>query len=704
MASRLATKALAKIVKKVLEDLKKSSDKTVSSKKNIKNAEKLNTLVENMLDPVAKKGITGAAANKLYREAAAEALKSEKQLDLPLGRLVETSELGARRYDKLGRGRERTPIQTIEDMVEFQRKIKDNPELSKDESLPTVLDLLLREEIEKRGAKEFKDSTRLYGGEPKFMNLKEGDLARQPSQTIKGEGKIAQSMEPVDTPIKSILGGTGTAEDFVSKGRATLAVNDLLKKEPSLEKKYSREFLVQEYMKRNSSNNNTNNLKWYQIPEIKTFVNQIIKDKPELLNTLTPEEIAAPLVRDYKVSKRRQGVGYMRFPGATKGDSAVIQTTPGAGVQRDPLMDKFVRGQFARSESIPTVDTFNPTYGMRSGEIGPPTTGALQRNVPLGPRQSTSGMAYRPKEIMLQPASEGLSIPGIRTEGPPEFFRGTKKTQQLLGRPSRVGTKDQSAFDAMIGPRTEEATTQSKKIFPLPKTIVEGDIPGDVTPAQMSVAAKALRNLDEKAFLRQQAGDAERMGIEPLALQAIEGERSLSGKPFSMGDRGPMPWKVLTDEDLANLTPEDKILHKRNQDQFFQLRRYFMYEEGMSPRDATAAAKQYMLGELSESAATARTLMTKTFDEVGDTVRQERTASMIAPEDEGGTLGDSLPQDILDQLGQIDRKKGGKVKAKKKTKVIPKILKNRNSKGKKKLNKPLGVGAAQRGWGAVRSA
>ena len=244
--SRLAaqsTKALAKLVKKALEDLKKSSDKTVSAKKNIKNAEKLNTLVENMLDPVSEKGITGAAANKLYREAAAEALESQKQIDLPLGRF--------------GRGRERTPIQTIEDMVEFQRKIKDDPEFSKDESLPTVLDLLLREEIEKRGAKEFKDSTRLYGGEPKFMDLKEGDLARQPSQTIKGAGKIANSMEAVDTPIEPVLRGTGTAEDFISTGRATLAVNDLLKKEPSLGKKYSREFLVQEYMKRNSSNNNT---------------------------------------------------------------------------------------------------------------------------------------------------------------------------------------------------------------------------------------------------------------------------------------------------------------------------------------------------------------------------------------------------------------------------------------------------------------
>ena len=583
--SRLAaqsTKALAKLVKKALEDLKKSSDKTVSSKKNIKNAEKLNTLVENMLDPVSEKGITGAAANKLYREAAAEALESQKQIDLPLGRF--------------GRSRERTPIQTIEDMVEFQRKIKDDPELSKDESLPTVLDLLLREEIEKRGAKEFKDSTRLYGGEPKFMNLKEGDLARQPSLEIKGEGKLAGSMEPVDTPIKSILGGTGTAEDFVSKGRATLAVNDLLKKEPSLGKKYSREFLVEEYMKRNSSNNNTNDLKWYQIPEIKTVVNQIMKDKPELLNTLTPEEIAAPLVRDYKVPKRRQGVGYMKFP----------------------------------------------------------------------------------------PASEGLSIPGIRTEGPPEFFRGTPKTKQLLRKPSRVGTI--KGIGDNRGP------------------VLEGDIPGDVTPAQMSVAAKALRNLDEKAFLRQQAGDAERMGVEPLALQAIEGERSLSGKPFSMGDRGPMPWTVTTPDDVAKLTPESKILYKRNSDQFFNLIRYFVQEEGMSQRNATAAAKQYMLGELSESAATARTAMTKTFDEVGDTVRQERTASMIAPEDDGATtLGDSLPQDILDQLDQIDRKKGGKVKAKKKTKVIPKILKNRNSKGKKKLNKPLGVGAAQRGWGAVRS-
>jgi hypothetical protein len=694
--SRLAaqsTKALAKLVKKALEDLKKSSDKTVSAKKNIKNAEKLNTLVENMLDPVAEEGITGAAANKLYREAAAEALKSEKQIDLPLGRLVETSELGARRYDKLGRGREKTPIQTLEDMVEFQRKIKDDPELSKDESLPTVLDLLLREEIEKRGAKEFKDSTRLYGGEPKFMDLKEGDLARQPSQTIKGAGKIANSMEAVDTPIEPVLRGTGTAEDFISTGRATLAVNDLLKKEPSLGKKYSREFLVQEYMKRNSSNNNTNNLKWYQIPEIKTFVNQIIKDKPELLNTLTPEEIAAPLVRDYKVSKRRQGVGYMKFPGAKVGDSAVIQTTPGAGMQRDPLGggylgdkggDKFVRGQFARSESIPTVDTFDPTYGMRSGEIGPPTTGALQRNVPLEPQQFMSGMAYRPKEIMLQPASEGLSIPGIRTEGPPEFFRGTAKTKQLLGKPSRVGTI--KGIGDNRGP------------------VLEGDIPGDVTPAQMSVAAKALRNLDEKAFLRQQAGDAERMGVEPLALQAIEGERSLSGKPFSMGDRGPMPWTVTTPDDVAKLVPEDKILYKRNSDQFFNLIRYFVQEEGMSQRNATAAAKQYMLGELSESAASARIGMSKTFDEVGDTVRQERAASMIAPEDDGATtLGDSLSEDILNQLGEIDKKKGGRVKAKKKTKAIPKILKNRNNKGKKKLSKPLGVGAAQRGWGAVRS-
>ena len=49
-------------------------------------------------------------------------------------------------------------------------------------------------------------------------------------------------------------------------------------------------------------------------------------------------------------------------------------------------------------------------------------------------------------------------------------------------------------------------------------------------------------------------------------------------------------------------------------------------------------------------------------------------------------------------------KKGGRVKAKKKAKFIPKIIKNRSIRGKKKTSKPLGVGAAQRGWGAVRSA
>ena len=227
----------------------------------------------------------------------------------------------------------------------------------------------------------------------------------------------------------------------------------------------------------------------------------------------------------------------------------------------------------------------------------------------------------------------------------------------------------------------------------------------DVGPLEMKVAGDVLEGLDEKAFARSQAGDAERMGVSPMTVRAIEGERSLSGKPFSMGDRGPMPWTVTTPDDVAKLTPEDKILYKRNSDQFFNLIRYFIQEQGMSQRDATTAAKQYMLGEIAESAASARTLMTKTFDDVGDKVRQERTTSMIAPEDERGTtLADALPENILNQLNKIDYKKGGKVKAKKKTKPIPKIIKNRNIKGKKKINKPLGVGAAQRGWGAVRSA
>lgn len=640
-----STKALAKLAKKLLADLNKSSDKTKVAKKNVKNAEKLNTLVEEILDPVAEKDITGAEANKLYRE----------MLD------VQGPPIAKRKV------RAALP-ETLEEIEEGMARIADDPELSQDETILNPLRLLLEKNIRGRQQDEFKKGVDLYGGEPNYMDISEGDLARQPSLRPLKEGKIAASMENVALP---------TEEQLVA--RATLKVNEYVKKNPNILKNFSREHLVKKYVENYSgrmteefiagmppTTTNIKNLKWTEVPEIKTFVNQIIKDKPELLNTLTPEEIAAPLLREYKVPRRREGVGYMKFPGAKQGESAASQTMPAGGLQRDPLMDKFVKGQFATSETIPTVD-----------------------GIPLGPRQTTSGMAYRPKEVLLQPETEGKSIAGIKRYGPPERFRGTKQTkkqagtQEILGRPPRVGT-----------------IKGQEKNIPL-----EGDMPMDVGPLEMKVAGDVLEGLDEKAFARSQAGDAERMGVSPMTVRAIEGERSLSGKPFSMGDRGPMPWTVTTPDDVAKLTPEDKILYKRNSDQFFNLIRYFIQEQGMSQRDATTAAKQYMLGEIAESAASARTLMTKTFDDVGDKVRQERTTSMIAPEDERGTtLADALPENILNQLNKIDYKKGGKVKAKKKTKPIPKIIKNRNIKGKKKINKPLGVGAAQRGWGAVRSA
>jgi len=676
-----STKALAKLVKKALEDLKKSSDKTVASKKNIKNAEKLNTLVEGILDPVAEKDITGSEANKLY--------KKMLYLDLKL------SQDPTLKRKKIKATRAALP-ETLEEIEEGMLRIADDPELSQDETILNPLRLLLEKKIRDRGKAEFKEDVDLYGGEPNYIDKSEAELLRQPSLRPLIEGAIAKSMENVALP---------TDEQLVA--RATLKVNEYVKKNPEILKKFSKEHLVEKYVENHSgrmteefiegmppTTTNIKNLKWTEVPEIKTFVNQIIKDKPELLNTLTPAEIAAPLLREYKVPRRREGVGYMKFPGATKGQSASSQTVPAGGLMRDPLRDKFIKGQFATSETIPTSDIFDPTYGMRSGEVGPPTSEALQRNVPLGTTRYTSGIAYRPREVLLQPETEGQAIAGIKRYGPPERFRGTKETQEILGRPSRVGT----------------IKGQETKNIPL-----EGDMPMDVGPLEMRVAEDLLEGLDEKAFARSQAGDAERMGVSPMTVRAIEGERSLSGKPFSMGDRGPMPWTVITPDDVAKLAPEDKILYKRNSDQFFQLIRYFMQEQGMSQRDATTAAKQYMLGEIAESAASARTLMTKTddfgntyntvFDDVGDKVRQERTASMIAPEDERGTtLADSLPDNILDQLNKIDYKKGGKVKAKKKAKPIPKIIKNRNIKGKKKVSKPLGVGAAQRGWGAVRSA
>ena len=632
-----STKALAKLVKKALEDLKKSSDKTVASKKNIKNAEKLNTLVEGILDPVAEKDITGSEANKLYKE----------MLDLDL----KLSQDPTLKRKKIKATRAALP-ETLEEIEEGMLRIADDPELSQDETILNPLRLLLEKKIRDRGKAEFKEGVDLYGGEPNYIDKSEAELLRQPSLRPLKEGDIAKSMEnvalPTDEQAKNVL-----------LGRATLAANNLLKNKPEYRKKYSREDLIQ---------------KWY---EKYGYVGQ------EGINKFKAEAVEG-----------MPSVGYMRFPGATKGQSASSQTVPAGGLMRDPLYDKFVKGQFATSETIPTSDIFDPTYGMRSGEVGPPTSEALKRNVPLGTTRYTSGMAYRPREVLLQPETEGQAIAGIKRYGPPERFRGTKETQEILGRPSRIGT----------------IKGQETKNIPL-----EGDIPMDVGPLEMRVAEEVLEGLDEKAFTRTQAGDAERMGVSPLSRAAIEGDRTSAGKLFSMGDRGPMPWTVTTPDDLAKLAPEDKILYKRNSDQFFTLIRYFMQEQGMSQRDATTAAKQYMLGEIAESAASARTLMTKTddfgntyntvFDDIGDKVRQERTASMIAPEDERGTtLADALPDDILDQLGKIKYKKGGKVKAKKKAKPIPKIIKNRNIKGKKKVSKPLGVGAAQRGWGAVRSA
>ena len=153
-----STKALAKLAKKLLTDLNKSSDKTKVAKKNVKNAEKLNTLVEEILDPVAEKDITGAEANKLYRE----------MLD------VQGPSIAKRKV------RAALP-ETLEEIEEGMARIADDPELSQDETILNPLRLLLEKNIRGRQQDEFKKGVDLYGGEPNYMDISEGDLARQPS-------------------------------------------------------------------------------------------------------------------------------------------------------------------------------------------------------------------------------------------------------------------------------------------------------------------------------------------------------------------------------------------------------------------------------------------------------------------------------------------------------------------------------------------
>jgi len=87
-----STKALAKLAKKLLADLNKSSDKTKVAKKNVKNAEKLNTLVEGILDPVAEKDITGAEAKAI--EVCGHINMTATEGDLLTGSVVTKSNIG----------------------------------------------------------------------------------------------------------------------------------------------------------------------------------------------------------------------------------------------------------------------------------------------------------------------------------------------------------------------------------------------------------------------------------------------------------------------------------------------------------------------------------------------------------------------------------------------------------------------------------
>ena len=640
------TEALAKRLSDLVKGLKKTSVKTVEAKKNIKNAEKLEKLANDILkeadkkkDLVAEEGITGAAANKIYKEIL--------ELDTTL-----KQDPTKRRKNTKGL---RTVPQTIEEIAGGMKRIGDDPELSTADDLKSFLLPLLRKQTRDQADLEYNIGTDLYGSEPPFLNkLGVQDLRTAPSTTALGQGIISKTMK--DTNISELERAMNLPNTYEGKfgnlGEASLGVDKYIKSNPKVLEKFTRKELVDRYLKS-------------QGPEGTGVINKTLAELAgnQRINALKSQGIKGPVTE------------LMKFPGAGKGDSAAVQTIPGV--------------------DIPINEPFRDTFDQGGNII----------------------RAYGDRNILLQPDGSGAAIPGIRVTRPPERFgpADIEEAFNLMQKKSvNVGPLSANKKTPKYSP--DQLNKIKRLLMGAPEQIVgpikerralplEGDMPGNFSPNELRAAELFRKEQDLTEFNKVLQREAEQGGGSPTQLSATERDGG-TGSLFSMGDSGPMPWTIKTPTDLKNLSLENKFLYAKNSETFFALIARYI-KQGNTRGDAIRLAKDEMLGTISESADSARILMgnNKIFTGSGDTqVIQNRTPGMpTSLDDSSNPIEDSLSPELLEQLGKIGRKKGGKVKAKKKTKAIPKILKNRNNKGKKKLSKPLGVGAAQRGWGAVRS-
>ena len=161
--------------------------------------------------------------------------------------------------------------------------------------------------------------------------------------------------------------------------------------------------------------------------------------------------------------------------------------------------------------------------------------------------------------------SEAIGIGGIRRPKdfilPPEQWRGTPKTKELL--------KEERAKD--LQRNIAEAEMMEEGL----------DVPLD--PTQEQSVFKAENILRQKEYERQLIRDAERAGGTGTQFSAAE--RAASGKPLSLEDIGPLPWEVVTPDDVKSLSPDNLKLFKQNMEEFNYLVRKYI-QQGQSPKNA----------------------------------------------------------------------------------------------------------------------
>ena len=250
------------------------------------------------------------------------------------------------------------------------------------------------------------------------------------------------------------------------------------------------------------------------------------------------------------------------------------------------------------------------------------------------------------------------------------------------------------------------------------------DIPPE-EKALLSAEEKALVNRAEKVYMRKyyeskQAGynhsTADELAREEV--EAVMGQSALD-EDFSFAS----PEKIFSEREQIQQIRDPKLRAAEELEELgsritepVDLRpsRQYSLEDLVPDPNIRKAVRERLTPE--ELAQTIKEFNTKYYRTQGDLTRPISDSPIDSPRQGAVPIKDfsttgyrdkSLQSSFIDFLigdQTYSYKKGGRVKAKKKAKFIPKIIKNRSIKGKKKIGKPLGVGAAQRGWGAVRSA